>query len=307
MSTSTPPKTKAPTLATRAGAAVPAGIQSVADTIANQRKAMTQVNRQVANATWSDKSLTPAEREKYTDLCRSIGLNAALGHAQILGGNFYVTHKGLLHLLNADGRMWRIEGSPVVPGEPDFEFWAEDHDPAQVRIWRTSIKLWRPEQPDQVIEYTDFGVALLSAFGKDKKVTAPQMAKKRAEHRAIRAVLCIDIPSADELYEEQFVQTSATVVAPVTENLLGDIPLEPPPWPPAAETKQEPKPEPKAEAPLHQQVLQLAQEGDIKLEALFAAASKIAGKQVASTRDLEALPVEALSVLLDQLEGSSGE
>lgn len=296
MSTSVPPRTKPPTLVTE----TPAGLQAVADVITSQRRSMSAVNRQVANATWSDKSLTPVERERYTDFCRSINLNPALGHAQILGGNFYVTHKGLLHLLNADGRMWRVEGSPVLEDSQDFAFWAEGKKDA--RVWRTTIKLWDAARPEQCIEYTDYGVALLSQY-QDKKVTAPQMAKKRAEHRAIRAVLCIDIPSADELYEEQFVSGVATVVQ--AENPLGEIPLNPPEREPKGKRQEKPQqpPEQQPEKPLNEQILALAAENEIKLEAVLAEASRIAGKQVGSTRDLEALPAEVLCVLLDELEG----
>lgn len=293
MSTTTPPKTVA---ATKRGidtkALVPANLQEAAARVADTRKAMIAANREVANATWSDKSLSPEERERFTSVCRSLGLNNALGHAEILGGKFYVTHKGLLHLLNADGRMWRIEGTSVAPGEPDHEFWADNEDD---KVWRTTITLWHADKPDQVWSYTDFGVASIAKFS-GKQMSAPQMAKKRAEHRAIRAVLTIDIPSADEMLEETFVTAAFTTAANASANVLGEIPLEPKP-------QAAPAPTAKAtiERPAVEKVLELATEAEIRIEHVFAQAAKLSGKTIASTRDLATLDDATLTTLANEI------
>lgn len=300
MSTTTPPKTvAAPKRGIDTKALVPTNLQEAAARVADTRKAMIAANREVANATWSDKSLSPEERERFTSVCRSLGLNNALGHAEILGGKFYVTHKGLLHLLNADGRMWRIEGTSVAPGEPDHEFWADHEDD---KVWRTTITLWHADKPDQVWSYTDFGVASIAKFS-GKQMSAPQMAKKRAEHRAIRAVLTIDIPSADEMLEETFVTAAFTSAANASVKVLGEIPLEPKPQ--ALESKPQAAPataaKPTIERPAVEQVLERATEAEIRIEHVFAQAAKLSGKKVESTRDLATLDDATLTTLANEI------
>lgn len=298
MSTTTPPKTVAPTkrgIDTKA--LVPTNLQEAAARVADTRKAMIAANREVANATWSDKSLSPEERERFTSVCRSMGLDPALGHAEILGGKLYVTHKGLLHKLNEDGRMWRIEGTHVLPGEPDHEFWA-DHE--EDKVWRTTITLWKTDKPEQVWSYTDFGVASPGKFS-GKMITAPQMAKKRAEHRAMRAVLTIGIPSADEIFEETFVTAAFTTAANASANVLGEIPLDPTEAKPKPQAAPAPTAKATIERPAVEKVLDLATEAEIRIEHVFAQAAKLSGKTIASTRDLATLDDATLTTLANEI------
>lgn len=269
------------------------GLQHAAQQIAEQRKAMIVANRAIANATWTDKALTAEERTRYTDACRALGLNPALGHAEIMGGRIYVTHKGLLHLLNSGGYEWEIHGAAVTEGA-DYEFWCEREGQY---VWRATIEARRATEPGRKWLYTDFGVAHPSEFdGPHKaKIRAPQMAKKRAEHRAIRAILEIDIPSVDEMYEETFVP--ATYAQDAAPNLLGEIPLEPPPQKKA----EAPRPTLTIDPPHVVRLLMEAEKAGVLVEDLFAAAGRLAGKTISSTRDLAALDEKTIETLAQEI------
>lgn len=303
MTTTTPPKTvPAAKRGIDTKALAPTNLQDAATRVAETRRAMIAANREVANATWSDKSLSPEERERFTSVCRSLGLNNALGHAEILGGKFYVTHKGLLHLLNADGRMWRIEGAAVAPDAPDHQFWAVDEGD---KVWRTTITLWHADKPDQVWSYTDFGVASPAKFA-TKQMSAPQMAKKRAEHRAIRAVLTIDIPSADEMLEETFVTAAFTEAAPPKVD-LGDIPLDVPAAKPQPKAEPKPAPKPTVERPAVEACLSAMNAAGMTIEQLYEDASRISGKKIGSTRDLAGLDDATLTTLSNEIAAFGAE
>lgn len=268
-------------------------LQDAAQRVADQRKAMIGANRAIANATWTDKALTAEERTRYTDACRALGLNPALGHAEIMGGRIYVTHKGLLHLLNSGGYEWEIHGAAVTEG-PDHEFWCEREGQY---VWRATIEARRVTEPGRKWRYTDFGVAHPSEFdGPHKvKIRAPQMAKKRAEHRAIRAILEIDIPSVDEMYAETFVPASYAHDA--QPNLLGEIPLEPVP------TKQveAPRQTLTIEKPDIERLLRTAEAAGVNVEDVFSAAGRMVGKTITGTHDLAALDEKTIETLTQEI------
>jgi hypothetical protein len=260
-------------------------LQTAADQITAQRKQMQAINRQVANATWTDKSLSPAERQLFTDMARSLGLNPALGHTVILGGNLYITRAGLMHKLNQAKVGWSIENEYVYTEDKRWEWWAENADD---RVCRARVKVWEWGKPDQSKENSEF------TGEHKKKIKAPQMAKKRAEHRALRGLLEIDIPSVDEIFSEQFIDLGQLGAG----KPLGDFALDP-----AAE-----KPQKTLEAPsLAQQVINASRQLEMPFEKLGKMLSEASGRTITSAADMDQLSQKELQEVYDLLTGGAGD
>lgn len=292
---------------------VPANLQAAADAITNQRKAMTQVNRQVANSTWGDKSLSAKDRQMFVDFGRSIGLNAALGHFELMGGRPYITHKGLLHLLNEGEYNWQVVGRMIPEDSPEYAFWCET--PGS-KVWEATITGQSRKDPNAKLgPYVDFGVAHASEFAKMPKIRAPQMAKKRAEHRAIRAVLAIDIPTVEEMYAEQFVDVPFTVSEPQEAQAklaeAGDFEERYPGNAEAAPgtnyTKEMEElgvaPPASASDTLAQRIFDATNARGMPFEHVRKHASKVAGRAITDARAFSELPEAMLKTIYEDLTG----
>lgn len=109
--------------------------------------------------------------------CQQYGLDPVLKHMVLINGDAYVTHRGLLHVAHASGRLDGIE--LVDQGDSDDEWWAK------VSVFRNDMS--RP--------FTYVG--RYAKAGSNKKY-GPEMAIARAETMALRRAFDVAAPVQEE-------------------------------------------------------------------------------------------------------------
>jgi len=144
-------------------------------------------------------------------VCKRYRLDPVLGHARIIDGNVYVTHKGLLHVAHRSGVLDCI--SPIEETE------TETHYVAKVSVWRTDKSrpfTYTGRFPKGVMipvyEWSGpSGNRKKNKVGEEPHQYGPEMAVTRGECHGLRRAFDVALP----VWEEQFSEDDQPIRAEV--------------------------------------------------------------------------------------------
>lgn len=148
-------------------------------------------NLKLARERWGE--ISKPMRRSLDDLTNSLAVSVALGDLQLLDGNWYVTHAGLLRIAHRNGCF-----SLITNIESAFS-------DASVSRWVFKATVFKSPKSKRFVGYGDADPSNVSALMRGAEM---RIAETRAVNRALRKAYGIGICSVEELGSTRFTNSA---------------------------------------------------------------------------------------------------